>query len=311
MAQRFPNLFIIGAMKAGTSSLHQYLDQHPDIFMARFKEPQYFAPHLTRWKQDWGEGNRHPEPGIDWYLRLFAEAGDVRYAGESSVSYTAVPWVTGCHERIHRFNPDARLIYLMRDPIERTISHYWHFVADGREDLGMLEAVRRREEYVARSDYARQLRPYIETFGPDQVFALTLEELNSDTTGTFSRLFGFLGLPDVSIDIRTRHNVGNDTIRQTRRGLVPLDTAMKHWRVKPILTRSPAIGRLADRIVHRTVVRRSSARDQVIRHLRPIMRPQVDTLTALLGRRFPEWTTLYDTARAPAQSASRVSSAST
>src|SRR5688500_2790920 len=122
----FPNLFIIGAMKAGTSSLHEYLHQHPQIFMSRFKEPQYFAPHRTQYGM-WGQGQPLPEPGIDWYLRLFANAGDVEYAGESSVSYTARHWVTGCHERIWEFNAHARIIYLMRDPVERAISHYWHF----------------------------------------------------------------------------------------------------------------------------------------------------------------------------------------
>lgn len=292
MAKRFPNLFIIGAMKAGTSSLHQYLDQHPAIFMARFKEPQYFAPHLTRWKQDWGEGHRHPEPGIEWYLRLFKDAGDVAYAGESSVSYTAVPWVTGCHERIHRFNPDARLIYLMREPVERCISHYWHFVVDGREDLGMLEAIQRREEYVARSDYARQLRPYLETFGREQVLALTVEELNRDPLAVFSRLFAFLGIGPVPIDMRERHNVTDGMVRQTRRGCVPLDTALKHWRVKPVLQRVPPLQRLAYALTHKRVNRVAADVTSVARYLDPIMAPKVVALSALLGREFPEWSAL-------------------
>ena len=106
---RFPNLFIIGAMKAGTSSLHEYLHQHPEIYMSRFKEPQYFAPHVTREGFAWGQGHQHPEPGVDWYLRLFKDAGDVRYAGESSVSYTAHPHFPDCARRIHEFNPDSRL----------------------------------------------------------------------------------------------------------------------------------------------------------------------------------------------------------
>src|SRR5262245_27750477 len=97
MSQRlFPNLFIIGAMKAGTSSLHEYLHQHPEIFMSRFKEPQYFAPHTTRLGFKWGQGNPCPEPGIDWYRRLFRDAGDVKYAGESSTSYTCRPIHCGC-----------------------------------------------------------------------------------------------------------------------------------------------------------------------------------------------------------------------
>ena len=173
-SRTFPNLFIIGAMKAGTSSLHEYLHLHPEIFMSRFKEPQYFAPHRTRNGLPWGQGNPCPEPGIDWYLRLFDDAGDVKYAGESSVSYTAVPVLSGCHERIYAFNPEARLIYIMRDPVERTVSHYWHNVAGGWEDRDMLAAVKRLKDYTARSHYAMQLRPYINTFGRDRVHLLTL-----------------------------------------------------------------------------------------------------------------------------------------
>ena len=79
---RFPNLFIIGAMKAGTSSLHEYLHQHPEIFMSRFKEPQYFAPHVTREGLAWGQGHQHPEPGIghgDYaHVGLYGAEGIVR-----------------------------------------------------------------------------------------------------------------------------------------------------------------------------------------------------------------------------------------
>jgi hypothetical protein len=233
---------------------------------------------------------------MDWYLGLFAEAGNVKYAGESSVSYTAVPWVTGCHERIHRFNPDARLIYIMRDPIERSISHYWHFVADGREDLGMLEAIRRREEYIARSHYARQLRPYIETFGASRVFALTLEELNRSPADVFARLFAFLGLDPVPIDTTERHNVSDQRVRQTRRGFVPVDTFLKHWRLRPLLQSAPGapFARALRAVAYRTVDRRDVDTAPVVRYLRPIVREQTRELEALLGRTFADWPSLRD-----------------
>ena len=193
MTAPLPNLFVVGAMKAGTSSLHEYLHQHPDIYMSRMKEPQYFAPHHTRWGQAWGQGNPFPEPTIDWYLRLFSDAGNAAYVGESSVSYTARPWVEGCAERIHRFNPEARIIYLVRDPVERVISHYWHFVKDGREDLGLLSAVRKRTDYVARSDYMMQLQPFVDVFGAEQVHVLALEELLDVPQATFQHTFSLVG----------------------------------------------------------------------------------------------------------------------
>jgi hypothetical protein len=282
---RFPNLFIIGAMKSGTSSLHEYLHQHPDIFMARMKEPQYFAPHKTRWGQWWGQGHPCPAPGMQWYLDLFKDAGNVKYAGESSVSYTAVPWVTGCEKRIHAFNPDARLIYIMRDPVERALSHYWHFVNDGREDLPALQAIRRKEEYVARSDYVRQLRPYLDTFGREQVYALTLEELETDPAGTMRHLFTWLEVdPGVGVTIE-RFNVGKSQMRQTRRHLVPLDTMLKHWRWKRLEPYMPgAVPQFLKRITYRPIERGSVATEDAADYLRQVLAPKVRELSVLLGR---------------------------
>ena len=290
----FPNLFIIGAMKSGTSSLHEYLHQHPDIFMARMKEPQYFAPHTTRWGQRWGQGQPYPQPGMQWYLDLFRDAGDVRYAGESSVSYTAVPWVSECEKRIHAFNPDARLIYIMRDPVERALSHYWHFVNDGREDLSPLKAVKRKEEYVARSDYVRQLTPYLATFGRDQIFALTLEELEAAPAEWMRRIFEWLGVhTDVPIEIR-RFNVGRSRLTQTRRHMVPLDTLLKHWRWKRLERILPsAVPRALRAMVYRPVDRDAISTAAAAEYLREVLQPKTRALSAMLGREFPDWRTTF------------------
>jgi Sulfotransferase family len=289
---RFPNLFIIGAMKSGTSSLHEYLRQHPDIFMARFKEPQYFAPHTTRWGQRWGQGQPYPHPGIEWYLDLFRDAGDVRYAGESSVSYTAAPWVTGCEQRIHAFNPEARLVYIMRDPVERAISHYWHFVNDGREDLTPLDAVRRKEDYVARSDYARQLQPYIDTFGRERIFTLSLEELEADSSEWMRSLFTWLGVaPDVAVHTE-RFNVGRTKLRQTRRHLTPIDTMLKHWRWKQLERMlPPAVPGLLRTLAYRECDRTAIPVADAIEYLRGVLQPKTRRLSELLGREFPMWKT--------------------
>lgn len=291
----FPNLFIIGAMKAGTSSLHEYLHQHPQIFMSRFKEPQYFAPHTLRWGQEWGQGNPYPEPGAAWYLRLFADAGDVKYAGESSVSYSARPWVEGCERRIHAFNPHARIIYAMRDPVERALSHYWHFVTEGREDLDPLAAVKRRTDYLARSNYAMQLRPYLETFGADRVFTLTLEELSDNPADLFRRLFDWLGVDSrVTINVDDKHNVRGDLCRRTRRGMVWLDTMLKHWRWKRFEGSMPAAApRILARLAYSKVIRGEVDVAPAIAFLREELQRPTAELCHLLDREFLAWTTLH------------------
>jgi hypothetical protein len=291
----FPNLFIIGAMKAGTSSLHEYIHQHPEIYMSRFKEPQYFAPHTTREGVAWGQGNSYPEPGIDWYLRLFKDAGDVKYAGESSVSYSALPSKSGCAERLYDFNRDARIVYLMRDPIERTISHYWHRVAAGYEDRDMLTAIRRTQGFLDYSNYAMQLRPYLGIFGREQVFALTTEELRDAPQKAFRRLFAWLGVDtEVSIETDIRHNVGPKKLRQTRRGAVFINRVLKHRRWRSVVHRIPKTAlHLLETLIYREVTRDEAGVESTITYLGPIVEVQVRELSLLLRREFPEWTTVY------------------
>jgi Sulfotransferase family len=291
-----PNLFIIGAMKAGTTSLHEYLHQHPEIFMSRFKEPQYFAPHRTRQGQDWGQGNEFPQPGIDWYLKLFEQAGDARFCGESSVSYSARPWMEGCAQRIFEFNADSRIIYLVRDPIERAISHYWHFVRDGREDRPLLKALESETDYIARSDYGMQLSPYLELFGREKVYVLTLENLELNPDSTFRDLFQWLGVDtNASIDIRTRHNVGNPRLRQTRRGLVFVDTSLKHWRSKKVLKKLPVfVRRLIEMPVYRQVSRKNVDSATAEQFLREKLTAKAEIFFGATGLDYHEqWETLF------------------
>jgi len=290
----FPNLFIVGAMKAGTSSLHEYLHQHPQIFMSRFKEPQYFAPHRTQYGM-WGQGQALPERGIDWYLQLFADSGDVKCAGESSVSYTARHWIGGCEQRIWEFNPDARIIYLMRDPVERAISHYWHFVAAGRETLPPLAAVKRRDDYIARSDYAYQIEPYIRRFGEGRVFLLTLEALRENPQETFRRLFRWLDVEEsVTIDVSERFNVREQNLFQTRRYARPLARFLQGWRWQKWKRISPIwLSGALESVAYRPVDRNEVDLRPTLEYLRGRLRPTVSRLAELAGRQFPEWTTMH------------------
>ena len=180
MAERkLPNLFVIGAMKSGTTSLHNWLGQHPEIFMSSVKEPGFFVEQLT-WKKGWS-----------WYQSLFADAGDAKVIGESSTEYTKLPYYKNVVGQIEKHAPDAKFIYLMRDPIERTISHYWHNVRsrnkNDRRDL--MTALKNDAALIHFSNYAQQLVPYFDAFGADRVFVLTMEELLADPQTQISKMF--------------------------------------------------------------------------------------------------------------------------
>jgi len=282
-----PNLFIIGAMKCGTTSLHMYLDSHPQIFMSKPKEPFFFSR-----ESNWSKGDES-------YLKLFAESGDAVIIGEASVEYAALPNFSGVPQRIAKFNPEARFIYMMRDPIERTISHYWHRVRFHGEKRDMLTAIRTYPVYVNFGHYAMQLRPYFELFGRNRVYTLTLEELSEDPLTATKNIFHWLGV-DSSFDA---------AILQRRRNVTP--QYVQRERIPEVVPSGPRIIRAWEaakdlipmrlrRLVSGNGIDRKSVRaEEVIEFLRPIQLEQTDTLQEMLCRQFTEWTTLFDRKSTP------------
>ncbi len=183
-----PNLIVIGAQKCGTSSLHRYLDLHPQVAMSRPKELNYFVATIN-WPK-----------GVDWYARHFRADAPVR--GEASVNYTNLPWSEGAAERMHDLVPEARLIYMVRDPIERLVSQYIQLVAMGFERRPISEAVSEEggnRGLVARSLYATQLEPFLRLFGRERIHVEAQEDLLYDRAATMRRVFAFAGVdPDFS-----------------------------------------------------------------------------------------------------------------
>jgi hypothetical protein len=176
-----PNLIIIGGLKCGTTSIHHYLGLHPEINMSKPKELNFFVEELN-----W-------DLGLDWYRGRFDGRFPVR--GESSPHYTNLPRFTGVAERIREHIPDARLIYMVRDPISRILSHWTHAVGAGYETRPMEEVLPRDDQtYVTRSRYWMQLQPYLELFDRDQIQVFAQEELQGEREGTMRRAFEFAGV---------------------------------------------------------------------------------------------------------------------
>ncbi|MES9991075.1 MAG: sulfotransferase [Candidatus Thiodiazotropha sp.] len=180
------NLFIVGAMKSGTTSLHNYLNIHPEIFMCEPKEPGYFAEEIA-----WNKG-------LEWYMSLFKDATEQhKYIGESSTYYTKLPDHQGVVEKIYDHNPDAKFIYVMRNPFTRIVSHYWHEYRQhyaGGVQNNILQECKSKDNYIHYSDYAMQLRPYINKFGKDRIYLLTFEGLINNPIHETKKIFEWLGL---------------------------------------------------------------------------------------------------------------------
>jgi hypothetical protein len=178
-----PNLVVIGGLKCGTTSLHHYLNLHPEIGMSRPKELNFFVGELN-----WPLGR-------DWYASHFDPAERVR--GESSPHYTNRPRFDGVAERLAETAPDARLIYMVRDPIDRMLSHYLHNVGGGYDDRPLAEALADPDTaYVDRGRYFFQLEPYLERFERDRIELVSREELKADRAGTMRRVFAFLSVDE-------------------------------------------------------------------------------------------------------------------
>lgn len=186
---RYPNFLVIGAMKSGTTSLYHYLRAHPQVYMPDLKEVDFFTAELN-----WGKGWK-------WYARQFTDAKlQERALGEASTSYTKHPRYTGVPERIARHLPNVKLIYVLRNPIDRMRSHYQHNVALGEEKAPIEEALLSNPSYLDTSRYALQLERYLDHFPRERILLFSAEELRHQRVDTMRKVLTFLEVdPDAEI----------------------------------------------------------------------------------------------------------------
>lgn len=294
----YPNLFIVGAPRCGTTSLHYYLGQHPDIFMSHAKEPYYFLtdlPHRDRFSRT-------------AYFDLFRDPGDVRYAGEASVLYLRSETAATA---IHAFCPRARIIIMLRNPAELLHSLHCHCLRTANEDIfdfeRALAAEPERERglriprtayfptglcYRQMVDFVPQVRRYLDTFGQASVRIILFDDFKKATLEVYRDLLAWLGvagefrpnltpqnastpLPNLFIQRQLRRNRFLRGIRRGLQALVP-DPATR-------LKIQAAIGR-------RTQRQPNPRMDpELRRRLLEEMRPDIDALGELVGIDLSVW----------------------
>jgi len=204
-----PNLIVIGAAKCGTTSLHEYLDEHPEISMSREKELYFFVEEKNLAK------------GRAWYESQFDPSAPVR--GESSPGYSAFPLYRGVPERMADTIPDTKIVYLVRDPIERIVSHYTHRTVNWPHMASLAETLAPgglRDWLVTPSRYWLQLERYLECFPAEQILVVDSDELRNRRHETLARIFEFLGVDTAfrSARFELSHNAATGRTRITGTG---------------------------------------------------------------------------------------------
>lgn len=198
-----PNFIIIGAMKSATSTLHSQLASQPGIFMSTPKEPNYFSDD-----EQYQKGER-------WYQDLFSAAGEGDLCGESSTHYTKLPDYPHTIERMTAYLEQPKFIYVMRHPIDRLVSHYIHQWTQNVFKCDINEAIDQYEELTAYSCYVRQLTPYFERYGHENVLPVFTESLRINPQKELERVAGFIGYsqPVFWQDEILEQNVSSQRIR--------------------------------------------------------------------------------------------------
>jgi len=295
MSASRPNTFLIGSMKSGTTYLSDLLAMHPEVFMSSPREPCHFVDQkILRevWPLMWKKGYWR---SAERYLGLFADAGDARIIAEGSTLYSQAPRFEHVPERILQMCPGARFIYLIRDPVERTISHYWHRVRWWGERRPLLKAIVDDRHYLNTSDYASQLRAYLRHVPRERVYVLTLEELIAEPLTHLRALFGWLEI-DSMFQPKLEGVFENPTpaIVEQERGFGVLNRIRRSPLNARIGLRVPApLRKLAVKLAVREIRTANAPLDEVEDYLRPIQLRQTLELSELLGRTFPRWTTLF------------------
>ncbi|MBZ5609092.1 MAG: sulfotransferase domain-containing protein [Acidobacteriia bacterium] len=236
-----PNFFIVGAPKAGTTSLYHYLDQHPQVYMSPIKEPNYFASevraenfdaeHQERIARDLEEQRRYLEGpmsekrfgalGLEWddYLKLFRNARDEKAIGEASVCYL---WSESAAANIFQKIPDARILMILRDPAERAFSQYMQWVTKGvirhsfreqvdqslRNSGGKFELM---HPFLEMGLYHEQVKRYLDLFPLENVRILFYDDYRDDAPGVIADVLRFLGVDaEFAPDMSRRHLAGRE-----------------------------------------------------------------------------------------------------
>ena len=243
---RLPDFFVVGAAKAGTTSLYEYLRSTPGVHVSPVKEPHYFAPNV------WTNQPDKKVVDLATYRALFQGAGEKDAVGEASPFYL---WDPDSPALIKEMVSEARVIIMLRDPVERAFSHYLMEVGSGSETLSFYEALQANarqsdgtwgvgRHYLEMGQYSEQVRRYLDNFGDSRVKVIFFEDFVEDAKAVVKETLWFLGvegraiIPAVKVHNAfaaprgrwAKHLIFSSPARRLARTLVPGPLRQLAWR---------------------------------------------------------------------------------
>ncbi|MDJ1185321.1 sulfotransferase family protein [Roseofilum casamattae] len=297
-----PNFLLIGAAKSGTSSLYYYLKQHPQVYMPASrdqKEPDFFAlegEDINRIGPYGTHTMTNAITDLDNYRALFDGVTNEKAIGEASTSYI---YSEKAPERIHNYIPDAKLIAILRNPVDRAFSHFLFSMSNGREPIpDFAKTLDAEEERIAkgwsfqwhhkrRGFYSVQLKRYFDRFDRDRIKVYLYEDLRNDPTGLTKDIFQFLEVDDNFVaNVKKKHNPTQVPKNQTVNTLLNRPNPLKAI-AKTILPKDFRKN-LADRLKQKNLGKPELSA-KLRRELTKDYRDDILQLQDLIGRDLSSW----------------------
>ena len=294
---RLPDFLVIGAMKSGSTTLWRHLDQHPRIFLCRPKEPQFFSREAVFAR------------GFAWYRSLFATARSDQLCGEASTCYSRWPHFGDVPARLAEHLPAAKLVYILRHPVDRAYSHYGHVMTERAvrgtgPSLTFEQALEELPEILDTSLYLRQIERFLAHYDRESLHVLTLDDLQRDPETTLDAVHAFLGLEALPVDAdsgsrtenRADHRFARASMGRTIRALRRHPVIGRLRGLLPVSMRREVVARLrSPAVAVRLFERRFEAHRAGLSPLRPETRRRLlarlagptRELEAFLGQRLP------------------------
>ena len=304
-----PNFFIVGAPKCGTTSLHEYLQRHPDVFMPYFKEPHFFGADLegSRFRQFRNKPAR--------YLKIFRDVRGEKRVGESSPWYLASERAAA---EIHAYDPQAKIIIMLRNPIDMMYSMWSQFRYSGNEQIETFEGALAAEadrrngarirraahcvtglQYRKMTRFCEQLPRYFKRFGQENVFVIIFDDFRADTAAVYGAVLEYLG---VNSSFRTTFDIRNPNkeVRLAWLQELIVDSGFSLMLLKDRLTYLATTHSLVPyayrtRAVEGVIAaytkyeRRSPLTLELRQRLGRELQPEIDALSALIDRDLSHW----------------------